>query len=376
MSTAALPRHLLKWVLSLDLTYPIKHPKRDFANGFLVAEVLSKYFPDDVQMHSIENVTSIERKKSNWHLLKKFFKRYDVPVSKDDVDQVMAAADGAIVKLLQIIYNYVHEDPAAQSEQQPEYHEEQQYYHPTAMPGYSSGSAYSPSSPYSPSGVSQQPAGESWPQQYPAGMQYPSPMAMQQAPQYSQQMFSAGMPHHMQAPQQMMGNTVQYAAGYQPGGYTPGQDQHEGSMPSIEYDRRPRAVEYKPYTQQDYSSRNYDAKMQKEYWKLGTLGPQIEDEDLQAKRKKAEELKDLARSIREKNARLASMATATARPKVETPKSKSVREKALEFARNVPRPEMKRAASTGSSSGESTPKRQPSTSASVPPAKQPAYMEL
>lgn len=47
---------------------------RDFANGFLVAEVLSKYFPDDVQMHSFENVTSIERKRSNWHLLKKFFK--------------------------------------------------------------------------------------------------------------------------------------------------------------------------------------------------------------------------------------------------------------------------------------------------------------
>ena len=47
---------------------------RDFANGFLVAEVLSKYFPDDVQMHSFENVTSAERKKSNWHLLKKFFK--------------------------------------------------------------------------------------------------------------------------------------------------------------------------------------------------------------------------------------------------------------------------------------------------------------
>ena len=28
MSTNALPRHLLKWVLSLDLTYPIKHPRR------------------------------------------------------------------------------------------------------------------------------------------------------------------------------------------------------------------------------------------------------------------------------------------------------------------------------------------------------------
>ncbi len=53
---------------------PSAYDHRDFANGFLVAEVLSKYFPDDVQMHSFENVTSIERKKSNWHLLKKFFK--------------------------------------------------------------------------------------------------------------------------------------------------------------------------------------------------------------------------------------------------------------------------------------------------------------
>ena len=47
---------------------------RDFANGFLLAEILSKFFPDDIKMHSFENVTSIKRKKSNWHVLLKFFK--------------------------------------------------------------------------------------------------------------------------------------------------------------------------------------------------------------------------------------------------------------------------------------------------------------
>ena len=57
------------------------------------------------------------------------------------------------------------------------------------------------------------------------------------------------------------------------------------------------------------------------------------------------------------------MSTSTVRSKVETPKSKSVREKALEFARSVPRPEMKRAPSSGSSSGESTPKQQRQPSA-------------
>ena len=52
------------------------------------------------------------------------------------------------------------------------------------------------------------------------------------------------------------------------------------------------------------------------------------------------------------------MSTATARPKADLPKSKSVREKALEFARNVPVPDSKQSASPGSSTGERTPKQQ------------------
>lgn len=52
------------------------------------------------------------------------------------------------------------------------------------------------------------------------------------------------------------------------------------------------------------------------------------------------------------------MSTATARPKADLPKSKSVREKALEFARNVPVPDRKQSASPGSSTGECTPKQQ------------------
>ncbi len=47
---------------------------RDFANGFLIAEILSRYYPADVQMHSFEAVASSTRKKQNWHLLEKLFK--------------------------------------------------------------------------------------------------------------------------------------------------------------------------------------------------------------------------------------------------------------------------------------------------------------
>lgn len=47
---------------------------RDFANGFLFAEIISRYYPSDIAMHAFDNVASVERKKKNWALLERFFK--------------------------------------------------------------------------------------------------------------------------------------------------------------------------------------------------------------------------------------------------------------------------------------------------------------
>ena len=45
----------------------------DFANGFLIAEILSKYYTADIQMHAFDMGTGTGAKKNNWEMLERFF---------------------------------------------------------------------------------------------------------------------------------------------------------------------------------------------------------------------------------------------------------------------------------------------------------------
>ena len=42
---------------------------RDFTNGYLVAEIFSWYYPQEIQMHMYNNGQSLESKQKNWDLL-------------------------------------------------------------------------------------------------------------------------------------------------------------------------------------------------------------------------------------------------------------------------------------------------------------------
>lgn len=71
----SLPREVLKWIQSLDLTYSVKNIRKDFLNGFLVAQIYSRYYPEYFPMHTIENGYSNSYRKNNWGLIELYLKK-------------------------------------------------------------------------------------------------------------------------------------------------------------------------------------------------------------------------------------------------------------------------------------------------------------
>jgi len=107
MASCPLPRELVKWLQSLDLSFTLKNAKRDLTNGYLVAEIVSRYYPKDVNMMNFENGTRLAAKVDNWEQLYKVFKKKGIQILKQDFDPVIHCAPGAatmfICKLYQIL---------------------------------------------------------------------------------------------------------------------------------------------------------------------------------------------------------------------------------------------------------------------------------
>ena len=100
-------REIIKWIQSLDLSLPLKHPRRDLSNGFLVAEIISRY-DTDVSMHSFDNGCSTKKKFDNWQLIRKILERRKCKsVTEDLIEDTLQARPDAGRILLENLYTHL-----------------------------------------------------------------------------------------------------------------------------------------------------------------------------------------------------------------------------------------------------------------------------
>ncbi|XP_072519804.1 spermatogenesis-associated protein 4 isoform X1 [Salminus brasiliensis] len=99
-----LPREVLKWLQSLDLSVSPKNMRRDFSNGYLVAEIFSKFYPEDFPIHSFGNGTSLATKQGNWTQIEKGLMKQQLNLVKEALDGTVHCKPGAAEALVQEIY--------------------------------------------------------------------------------------------------------------------------------------------------------------------------------------------------------------------------------------------------------------------------------
>lgn len=100
MSRAVIPREISKWFDKLDLTYSVRNLTRDLANGFVVAEILSRRYHKDIDIYQFYNGLEIEKRKNNWERIAQVLKKHGLTITKLDYEPVIYLKKGAALEMI------------------------------------------------------------------------------------------------------------------------------------------------------------------------------------------------------------------------------------------------------------------------------------
>ena len=102
-----LPRPIIKWLDSLDLAYSIRNPRRDIANGFIIAEILARRYPTEINIYTIYNGLQTDQKRDNWELISKLLSKKEFPLKKEEYEQIYNYVPDVAYRFLIRLYEFL-----------------------------------------------------------------------------------------------------------------------------------------------------------------------------------------------------------------------------------------------------------------------------
>lgn len=101
-------REVIKWLQALDLSYPVRNPRRDFSNGFIAAEIVCRYFDDRyLSMRGISQSTSPEARRHNWEQVHTALLKLGCrTITYASVENVICMNPNAALNVLEHMYEF------------------------------------------------------------------------------------------------------------------------------------------------------------------------------------------------------------------------------------------------------------------------------
>jgi hypothetical protein len=101
------PREILRWVQSLNLSVAIRDIRRDFINGYVIADIISTYHKNTIFLHALQNSHNSALKASNWFILSKAFTKIGFHVRPADYQEIQHGNQNQLITFLIKLFKFL-----------------------------------------------------------------------------------------------------------------------------------------------------------------------------------------------------------------------------------------------------------------------------